>query len=50
VIEDLKKFPGWESGTVEVRGGADGSIQRKGGFNNFSLEKGDQMISGIKCA
>lgn len=50
VIEDLKQFPGWENGVVEIRGGADGAIKRAGGFNGFSIKDGDEMISGIQCA
>jgi len=44
VVNDLKMFPGWETGEVEIR---NASVQRKGGKNKYSFEGGDQMISGI---
>jgi hypothetical protein len=44
VVNDLKMFPGWESGEVEIR---NAGVQRKGGKNKYSFEDGDQMISGI---
>ena len=50
VVDDLKKSAGWESGIVEIRSGANGAIKRNGGFNQFSIEGGDQMISQIQCA
>lgn len=50
VVDDLKKSQGWESGVVEIRSGANGAIKRNGGFNQFSIEGGDQMISQIQFA
>ena len=44
------QFPGWESGLIHIKGGADGGITRNGGYNNFGVKGGDQMISAIKCA
>jgi len=44
VINDLKQFPGWNEGIVEMKGGA---LERKGGFNKYSLNGGDQLVSGL---